>query len=140
MKANIRKHEGEGAEFSNQWIIDTYGVEPGTEVELVDTKPFVSSYYNTPELPHYLCKLPNGTMKVIIATDLVIQEPKIDEWPQGVLYYEESEWTKFRREAAKDILCALVSLFDGTSVNAKLIKGSIAVADELIKQLKEGKP
>jgi len=135
MKANIRKYEGEGAEFSNQWIIDTYGVEPGTEVDLVETKPFVSSYYNTPELPHYLCKLPNGTMKVIIATDLIIQEPKLEDWPQGVLYYEESMWAKFRREAAKDILCALIS--DGrTSVNAESVKNSIALADELIKQLK----
>lgn len=132
MKANIRKYEGEAA----KWIIDTYGVEPGTEVELVDTKPFVSSYYNTPELPHYLCKMPNGTMKVIIATDLIIQEPKLEDWPQGVLYYEESMWTKFRREAAKDILCALVS--DGrTSVNAESVKNSITLADELIKQLKE---
>ena len=136
MKANIRKYEGEGADFSNQRIIDTYCVEPGTEVELIDTKPFVSSYYNTPELPHYLCKLPDGTMKVIIATDLVIQEPKLEDWPQGVLFYEESMWTKFRREAAKDILCALVS--DGrTYVNAESVKNSIALADELIKQLKE---
>lgn len=136
MKANVRKYEGKGAEFSNQWIIDTYGVEPGTEVELVDTKTFVSSYYNTPELPHYLCKLPNGTMKVIIATDLIIQEPKLEDEPQGVIYYEESVWTKFRRESAKDILCALVS--DGrTSVNAETVKNSISLADELIKQLKE---
>lgn len=136
MKANIKKYEGNDAGFSNQWIIDTYGVEPGTEVELVDTKPFVSSYYNTPELPHYLCKLPNGAMKVIIATDLIIQEPKLEDMPQGVLYYEESEWAKFRREAAKDILCALIS--DGrTSVNAESVKNSIALADELIKQLKE---
>ena len=136
MKANIKKYEGNDAGFPNQWIIDTYGVEPGTEVELVDTKPFVSSYYNTPELPHYLCKLPNGTMKVIIATDLIIQEPKLEDMPHGVLYYEESEWAKFRREAAKDILCALIS--DGrTSVNAESVKNSIALADELIKQLKE---
>ena len=62
------------------------------------------------------------------------KEPKLEDWPQGVLYYEESKWTKFRREAAKDILCALVS--DGrTSVNAELVKSSIALADELIKQL-----
>lgn len=139
MKANIRKHEGEGAEFPNQWIIDTYGVEPGTEVELVDTKPFVSSYYNTPELPHYLCKLPNGTMKVIIATDLVIQEQKLDDCQHDVLCYEESEWKEFRREAARDILCTLISISDDrTSVNVRLVKSSIAVADELIKQLKEG--
>lgn len=136
MKANIKKYEGNDAGFSNQWIVDTYGVEPGTEVELVDTKPFVSSYYNTPGVPHYLCKLPNGTMKVIIATDLIIQEPKLEDMPQGVLYYEESEWAKFRREAAKDILCALIS--DGrTAVNAESVKNSIALADELIKQLKE---
>ena len=137
MKANIRKHEGEGAEFSNKRIIDTYGVEPGTEVELVDTKPFVSSYYNTPELPHYLCKLPNGTMKVIIATDLIIQEPKLEDWHHGgVIYCEESKWANFRREAAKDILCAIVS--DGrTYVNAGSVKCSIALADELIKKLRE---
>lgn len=136
MKANIRIYEGNGAEISNRWTIDTYGLEPGTEVELVDTKPFVSSYYNTPELPHYLCKLPDGTMKVIIATDLIIQEPKLEDLPQGVLYYEESKWAKFRREAAKDILCALIS-DDRTYVDAGSVKSSIVLADELIKQLKE---
>ena len=48
---------------------------------------------------------------------------------------EESMWAKFHREAAKDILCALIS--DGTiSVNAESVKNSITLADELVKQLR----
>lgn len=45
------------------------------------------------------------------------------------------DWTSFRREAAKDILCAIVSHTGG---NAN-IERAVELADELIKQLKEEK-
>ena len=49
---------------------------------------------------------------------------------------ELDDWQSFRREAAKDILCALVS--DGrTTVNGASVTASIKLADELIKQLRE---
>ena len=53
------------------------------------------------------------------------------------------DWEKFRREAAKDILCAVLA--GGIANGAKgfdaqkeeLVDASIGVADELIRQLKE---
>lgn len=57
--------------------------------------------------------------------------------------WEEPDWSAFRREAAKDILCAILRS-NQTDDNDKpfctfadLAKGSVACADELIKQLKE---
>ena len=51
------------------------------------------------------------------------------------------DWDAFRREAAKDILCAIIPL-DWVAANdtkEKMCGLSIVIADELIKQLKEGK-
>lgn len=53
------------------------------------------------------------------------------------------DWEKFRREAAKDILCAVLA--GGIANGAKgfdaqkeeLVNVSIGMADELIKQLRE---
>lgn len=58
------------------------------------------------------------------------------------------EWSAFRREVAKDILCAMLGrverLYTGVSMDGKkisdhkdFIKLAIEDADELIKQLKE---
>jgi len=55
------------------------------------------------------------------------------------------DWSAFRREAAKDLLCAVLS--GGISAGAKgfikekeeVIQGVLEVTDELIKQLKEDK-
>ena len=57
----------------------------------------------------------------------------------------DRDWEKFRRGAAKDILCAVLA--GGIANGAKgfdaqkeeLVNASIGVADELIKQLQEGK-
>lgn len=51
------------------------------------------------------------------------------------------DWDAFRREAAKNILCAIIPL-DWVAANdtkEKMCGLSIVIADELIKQLKEGK-
>ena len=48
------------------------------------------------------------------------------------------DWPSFRREAAKDILCSLVSDPNVASVNESTVTASIKLADELIKQLREG--
>lgn len=44
-------------------------------------------------------------------------------------------WASFRREAAKDILCAMVSTTNGA--NPEDVTTAIEIADELIKQLRE---
>lgn len=48
---------------------------------------------------------------------------------------EHEYWQHFRREAAKDILCAIISTTIGA--NPKDVTMAIEIADELIKQLKE---
>lgn len=54
-------------------------------------------------------------------------------------------WETFRREAAKDILCAVLAggIANGASgfdtQKEELVSASIGVADELIKQLREEK-
>ncbi len=60
------------------------------------------------------------------------------------IYYEYSltikedvDWEAFRREAAKDFVVALVS--SGNGLNPKNIAYSIEMADELVKQLKDGR-
>lgn len=48
---------------------------------------------------------------------------------------EERALEAFRRDAAKDILCAIISTTVGA--NPKDVTMAIEIADELIKQLKE---
>ena len=56
-------------------------------------------------------------------------------YQEGYNDREEDYWASFRREAAKDILCAMVSTTNGA--NPKDVTTAIEIADELIKQLKE---
>lgn len=52
------------------------------------------------------------------------------------------DWPYFRREAAKDVLCAIVANnnlgYYGDS-NTRIAASAIAITDELIKQLRDGK-
>lgn len=52
----------------------------------------------------------------------------------------DADWPSFRREAAKDILCAIVANnnlgYYGDS-NTRIVASAIAITDELIKQLRE---
>lgn len=51
-------------------------------------------------------------------------------------YMEDvSDWSDFRREAAKDILCAMLS--SKQEASSQNITTAISIADELIKQLRE---
>ena len=51
--------------------------------------------------------------------------------------WEETDWSSFRREAAKDILVALCNTMP---INMKAdVRQAINIADELIKQLKDEK-
>lgn len=51
------------------------------------------------------------------------------------------DWSSFRREAAKDILCALVSVPNKWEevTYESFAYGAVRQADELIKQLRDGK-
>ena len=52
--------------------------------------------------------------------------------------WEEPDWSSFRREAAKDILPALIEMYGLESLNKETwCKQAIEWADELIKQLKQ---
>ena len=53
------------------------------------------------------------------------------------LDFDYPEWEAFRREAAKDILCAIISATNGATSGD--IAMAIEIADKLIKQLKEEK-
>ena len=53
------------------------------------------------------------------------------------LDFDYREWEAFRREAAKDILCAMIHHQNSTDPTEVSI--AIDIADELIKQLKEEK-
>ena len=60
-----------------------------------------------------------------------------------LLLRAEWDWEKFRREATKDILCAVASgavAAGATGITKDIdiaVRESIKIADELIKQLKE---
>ena len=50
---------------------------------------------------------------------------ELDDW----------DWEKFRREAAKDVFCAIISHKVGA--NPQDITMAVEIADELVKQLRE---
>ena len=50
---------------------------------------------------------------------------------------EEPDWSAFRREAAKDILCSMVSGGHGIGWESEQASHAIKFADELIKLLKQ---
>jgi hypothetical protein len=64
---------------------------------------------------------------------------------QPIIKYDSSDfyWQSFRNQAAKDILCAILSggiASGATGILEKrelIVEGSIELTDELIKQLKE---
>ena len=73
---------------------------------------------------------PFGPSEVLndIVTNDKIPTPKL---------LEDIGWDSFRREAAKDILCAMLS--SKQEASSQDITTAISIADELIKQLREAK-
>lgn len=59
------------------------------------------------------------------------------------LMFKALDWQSFRREAAKDILCAMLSASNTLCATGRIgereASNAIMLADELIKQLKEEK-
>lgn len=94
----------------------------GTNIEL-DVQPF---YDET----GYFSGFKDG-YEYYRAADLVF--PDTPDW-------DKTDWSAFRREAAKDILvglCANNNIGYYGNSNTALASSAIALADELIKQLKE---
>lgn len=50
---------------------------------------------------------------------------------------EPTDWSSFRREAAKDILGAVIAKKNSMCSYAEVVKEAIKFADELIKQIQE---
>ena len=146
LRAQIRKGQGEHAEFEDKWIRDKYNVEPGCILDIVDNKPFISAYHNCGEVPNYLCKRDDGSMVYIMASDMKILEQEFnpEDFQGGQLIGEESKWEVFRREAAKDILCSSlgrttpIKYSDGTEILSygEVADYAIGAADTLIEKLK----
>ncbi len=53
------------------------------------------------------------------------------------LDFEFQDWSSFRREAAKDILSAVIAKKSSMCSYGEVVEEAIKFADELIKQLKE---
>lgn len=70
----------------------------------------------------------------------------IADFGNSVRHFEDSEldfsfedWDAFRREAAKDILGAVIAKKSSMCSYAEVVEEAIKFADELIKQLRDGK-
>ena len=68
---------------------------------------------------------------------------KIMQRANQTMIFQSLDWDAFRREAAKDMACAIVhsdiSGGDGKEFAENVAKAAIMFADELIRQLKEEK-
>ena len=119
MKAKIIR---EPYRLANLNIGDIVEIIPGMETD-------AEGIWNVPAGKLVLCKKEDGTYSYSSLCDMEI----IDESPS-------IDWDTFRREAAKDILCAIVANnnlgYYGDS-NTRIVASAIAITDELIKQLKE---
>lgn len=69
--------------------------------------------------------------------DFILPQMTLEDAKQILKMEAGWDWEKFRREAAKDILCAIISTTVGA--NPKDVTMAIEIADELIKQLREEK-
>lgn len=115
--------------MANLKIGEIVEIIPGMETD-------AAGIWNVPAGMLVLCKKEDGTFTYASMCDM------------EVIDYEPVDWSAFRREAAKDILCSLLSrverfytgVSDGTNRitnHADFVTMAIADADELIRQLKE---
>lgn len=109
--------------------IHTKSLNVGDVVEIIPgMETDAEGIWNAPAGKLVLCKKEDGTCCYASMLDMVI----VDETPSV-------DWDAFRREATKDVLCAMVANnnlgFYGDS-NARLATSAIVVVDELIKQLR----
>lgn len=115
MKAKVIK---EPYRMANLKIGDIVEIIPGMETD-------AEGIWNVPAGKLVLCKKEDNTFSYASLCDMEIVE------------YDTVDWEAFRREAAKDILCAMIH--HQNSTDSTEVSIAIDIADELIKQLKEGK-
>jgi hypothetical protein len=115
MKAKVIR---EPYRMANLQIGEVVEIIPGMETD-------AEGIWNAPAGKLVLCKKEDGTFTYGSMLDLEIVE------------YDTVDWSSFRREAAKDILCAMIQAgVDDAWRN--VVPAAIEGADELIKQLREG--
>lgn len=94
----------------------------------------------TSKPPMYELNCPNcGVIKYEFVHN--IHTPGFENEPGKIMYLPDP-WQEFRCKSAKDILCALLTnheSYTGDSCNEVFVKQAIGLADELVKQLKQGK-
>ena len=115
MKAKVVK---EPYRLANLKIGDIVEIVPGMETD-------AEGIWNVPAGKLVLCKKEDGTFTYASLLDMEIVD------------YNSVDWDVFRREAAKDVFCAIISTTNGATPGD--ITMAIEIADELIKQLKEKK-
>lgn len=122
MKAKVIR---EPYRLANLSVGEVVEIIPGMETD-------AEGIWNVPAGKLVLCKKGDGTYTYSSLLDMEI----VDEAPSV-------DWDAFHREAAKDILAGIatnISLYVREKNRcAAAVKDAIALADELIKQLKEGK-
>lgn len=82
--------------------------------------------WNAPAGKLVLCRKEDNTFTYASPLDMEIIE------------YNTIDWSSFRREAAKDILCALLTGnegYHGDGENEMFAKQAVGLADDLIRQL-----
>ena len=143
MKAKLLNHINVG--MLN--LIGDCGHDISDEEVNVLCGPFVTTIGNSPMLAWYLCETEDDRRFYIEATNLQEIKPSIDDWmiKPGKIFFESVDWPSFRREAAKDIVCAILSGgMNQTDDNdehfhtfEELAEVSVKWADALIAKLKE---
>jgi len=105
---------------ANLKIGEVVEIIPGMETD-------AEGIWNVPAGKLVLCKKDDGTCTYssLLNMEIVDESPSVD-------------WNAFRREAAKDILCALI-IHCSIPREKDGVRIAIKYADELIKQLKEEK-
>jgi len=116
-------------------VIDTHiyqSLDIGEIVEIIPGMEADSSLvWNAPNGRVFLCKRSDGTFEYALPGCLQILP---EEQGDGI------DWSAFRREAAKDILAGAMSGQNTDRLSGQqIVTAAINFADELIRQLKEGK-
>ena len=98
--------------------------------------PFTSTIGNSPMLAWCLCETENGRRYYVEATNLQGIEPNWEDWTKGsgTLFIQPVDWDSFRREAARDILCAIITDKWATK---STVERAVKLADELVNELKK---
>lgn len=118
MKAKVIK---EPYRKANLKIGDVVEIVPGMETD-------AEGVWNVPAGKLILCKKEDGTFTYasLLDMEMVDGSPTVD-------------WDEFRREAAKDILPAIIKKKSSMCGFDEVVAEAITFADELIRQLKEEK-